>query len=219
MGGNSSKLPDSYNIVIIGGGFAGCEFAMKLKEKSNKFTLIDGKEAMHINTGALRASVEASFAKKTLISYKEMFGDNFKHGVVRAIDTNAKTVTLVAGDEVVTYTHLVIATGSVGLFPAKLMMTTSTADALLLYRKQVEEIRGAKSIVIIGGGAVGVELAGEIATDYKDKQVTIIHPHHFLVSGTMSERFQKEVKEQLKILNVKLILGKFLHFIGSYFDE
>ncbi|XP_070537745.1 ferroptosis suppressor protein 1-like [Ptychodera flava] len=205
MGNSSSDLPETTHIVIVGGGFAGCQLATRLKDKG-KFTLIDSREAMHMNIGALRSSVEPGFAKKTMIPYKEMFGENFKQGVVRSINIEDKSVILVAGDEVIHYTHLVIATGSLGMFPAKLMMTVAVDDALSLYKTQIEEIQSAKSIVIIGGGAVGVELAGEIATEYKDKQVTLVHPHEHLVNAMLSESFQKEVKSQLEALNVKLIL-------------
>lgn len=38
-----------------------------------------------------------------------------------------------------------------------------------------EKIKGAKSILIVGGGPTGVELAGEIAFDYPEKDVTLVH--------------------------------------------
>ncbi|XP_077987962.1 ferroptosis suppressor protein 1-like isoform X2 [Glandiceps talaboti] len=218
MGNGSSRLPEGSHVVIVGGGFAGCQLAMRLKDKG-KFTLIDSREAMHMNLGALRSSVETGFAKKTLIPYSEMLGDNFKLGVVRGIHPEEKSVILVAGDEVINYTHLVIATGAMGMFPAKLMMTTSTDDAITLYEKQIEEVRAAQSIVIIGGGAVGVELAGEIATDFKEKQVTIVHAGNRLVSNVMHENFHKEVQEQLNNLNVNLILGDKVKNLDEVPDE
>lgn len=38
-----------------------------------------------------------------------------------------------------------------------------------------EKVTSAKSILIVGGGPTGVELAGEIAVDFPDKKVTIVH--------------------------------------------
>lgn len=38
-----------------------------------------------------------------------------------------------------------------------------------------EKLRAAKSVLIVGGGAVGVEVAGEIASVLPDKQVTLVH--------------------------------------------
>jgi NADH dehydrogenase FAD-containing subunit len=37
------------------------------------------------------------------------------------------------------------------------------------------KIKSAESVLIIGGGPTGVELAAEIAVDYPDKKVTIVH--------------------------------------------
>ena len=42
-----------------------------------------------------------------------------------------------------------------------------------LYENLTEEIKKAKSVIIVGGGAVGVELAGEIATDYPGEKTVI----------------------------------------------
>lgn len=38
-----------------------------------------------------------------------------------------------------------------------------------------EKIKSAHSILIVGGGPTGVELAGEIAVDFLGKQVTLVH--------------------------------------------
>ena len=38
-----------------------------------------------------------------------------------------------------------------------------------------EKIRSAGSILIIGGGPTGVELTGEIAVDFPEKEVTLVH--------------------------------------------
>lgn len=44
-----------------------------------------------------------------------------------------------------------------------------------------EKIKGAKSILIVGGGPTGVELAGEIAFDYPEKDVTLVHDGYRLL--------------------------------------
>lgn len=71
-------------------------------------------------------------------------------------------------------------------------------------------MKAAKRVVIIGGGAVGVEIAGEVATDYPDKEVTIIHARDSLVEPATSDRFRASVQKQLEELNVKLIFGMFV---------
>ena len=65
----------------------------------------------------------------------------------------------------------------------------------------------AQKIVVIGGGAAGVELSGDIRDDYKTKEVTLIHPREILVNDKVNESFQKTVKDRLEYLGVKTILG------------
>ncbi|KAJ7948052.1 putative Apoptosis-inducing factor [Quillaja saponaria] len=40
---------------------------------------------------------------------------------------------------------------------------------------EYQKINSAQSILIVGGGPTGVELAGEIAVDFPDKKVTLVH--------------------------------------------
>ena len=40
---------------------------------------------------------------------------------------------------------------------------------------EYEKINSARSILIVGGGPTGVELAGEIAVDFPDKKLTLVH--------------------------------------------
>ena len=40
---------------------------------------------------------------------------------------------------------------------------------------EYEKIKSADSVLIVGGGPTGVELAGEIAVDFPEKKVTLVH--------------------------------------------
>ena len=63
-------------------------------------------------------------------------------------------------------------------------------------------------MVIVGGGACGVETAGEIATDMPDLKVTLVHSSDILCSPELNHKFQKRVKEMLTKLGVDLVLGR-----------
>ena len=67
----------------------------------------------------------------------------------------------------------------------------------------------AKTVVVVGGGAVGVEIAGDVKEDFKDKKVVLVHPHdNFLVNETVSESFLKTLRGRLDHLGVEMVLGK-----------
>ncbi|XP_035692515.1 ferroptosis suppressor protein 1-like [Branchiostoma floridae] len=208
MGSGPSLLHrEDIHVVIVGGGYAGIQLAKSLKNKA-RFTLIDPKEMLYHNVGAVRSCTEPGFVKKIMIPYAPTFGENFKQGTVTAINAAEKTVLLSSG-ETVKYSHLVLATGSTGHFPWSLPDGMTTAAAVVEKSEEVlKQVKAANKIVIIGGGAVGTEIAAEITTDYKDKEVTLIHNRKILVDGESSDAFQKRLKEILEMLGVKLVLGE-----------
>ena len=79
-----------------------------------------------------------------------------------------------------------LATGSSGPFPGKCALDIPLSKHLMsLYENFTDEIKQAKSIIVVGGGAVGVELAGEIATDYPgQKTVSLCLCLHFITEQT-----------------------------------
>ena len=68
------------------------------------------------------------------------------------------------------------------------------------------KVKNAKRILIVGGGAVGVELAGEFATDCKDKTVTLLTSADRLLPR-MSSSFSKAATDILKKKNVQIIFN------------
>ncbi|XP_033103863.1 apoptosis-inducing factor 2-like [Anneissia japonica] len=199
----------SKRVVVVGGGYGGATFAQMVKGKC-QLTVIDPKEGLHHNMGALRACVEPGFAKKTFIPYEPTFGDGFKRGEVKSINVQDKVVTMQSGQryESVPYDYLVIATGSTGKFPCKVTKSVDNKDIISKFDSLKEEIHASTKIVIVGGGAAGVELAGEIMTDLKGKEVYLIHPREKLVSEMNADSFTKSVRDQLETLGVKLVLGE-----------
>ena len=63
-------------------------------------------------------------------------------------------------------------------------------------------------IVVIGGGAVGVELVGELASDYPNKKVTLMHNRDQILDERLSQKLLKKIQDGLKALKVKTILGE-----------
>ena len=108
--------------------------------------------------------------------------------------------------EPIQFDYLVIATGSSYAFPGK-VAETEISRAVDLYENLREKIGKAHQILIIGGGPVGVELAGEIATDFADKEVTLVHNHPVLLQpDTYNEKIYLRTREELEKLRVKIIL-------------
>ena len=63
-------------------------------------------------------------------------------------------------------------------------------------------------IVVIGGGAVGVELVGELASDYPNKKVTLMHNRDQILDERLSQKLLKKIQDGLKALKVETVLGE-----------
>ncbi|XP_019394072.1 PREDICTED: apoptosis-inducing factor 2 isoform X1 [Crocodylus porosus] len=167
--GSKLSVDDSVCVVIVGGGFGGIAAASQLKSWGIPFILVDMRDAFHHNVAALRASVESGFAKKTFISYSVSFGSSFRQAKVVGIDLEKTQVLLNDGKEI-SYSHLILATGSDGPFPGKFNQIIDMETAIHTYEDMVKEVQKSSRIVVVGGGAAGVEMAAEIKTEYPAKE-------------------------------------------------
>ncbi|XP_076807000.1 ferroptosis suppressor protein 1-like [Clavelina lepadiformis] len=211
-GGSTQLRDENKHIVVVGGGYGGSYLAFLLRKKNHcKVTLIDPKDAMIHSVGALRTAVDKTYSKKLFLPYGKMLGDTFIQGSVVNLNSKNKTLTLADG-KTITYTHLVIATGSNTPFPAKVNDLDPPAlkaeESLKIFDDFRNELIASKKIVLVGGGAVGVELAGEIKTDYPDKEVTIINSRDFLISSRAKPAFQKKLAQALRQKKITVLLNE-----------
>ncbi|XP_031317016.1 ferroptosis suppressor protein 1 isoform X2 [Camelus dromedarius] len=139
MGSQVSMDKGAVHVVIVGGGFGGIAAASQLQALNIPFLLVDMKDSFHHNVAALRASVESGFAKKTFISYSASFKENFRQGLVVRIDLKNQTVLLEDG-EALRFSHLILATGSTGLFPGKFNQVSSQQVAIQAYEDMVTQV-------------------------------------------------------------------------------
>jgi len=212
--GSSASVPADKHIVIIGCGYGGKELALALIKLNANVTVVDAKEYFHHNVASVRAVVEEDYARKMFIPYAPTFGDHFRKGKVTGIDVTAKKVSLEGGD-VISYDVLIIATGSTG--PMK-EWTLSREDAVKKYSHYSAEVNKSKSIVLIGGGAVGTEIAAEIGTDFPHKKVTLIHGGAQLVLPNAPSNFTCKVNCIVKQMNIHVILNELVENLADLPD-
>lgn len=198
------------HVVVVGGGYGGLLLAHLLHQQPNKFrvTLIDPKDSMIHYVAALRSSLEPEYAKKMFIPYKKVLGESFRRGKVVSVDTSKKSVKLDNGEELM-YTVLVIATGASSPFPGKPIAAKedlSADEGIQMYKDFNQEIVKSKKIVIVGGGAVGLEMAGELRTDLpNDVQITMINSRGYLVSPRLGKPFQDRLNSTLERMKIEVI--------------
>lgn len=126
-------------------------------------------------------------------------------GVVEELRENE--VELGSG-QIFKFDYVVIATGARQAPPAKLLSSTKREECDELQDLQ-KAIREAGSIALVGGGAVGVQLAGDIKTFYPEgKRVTLIHSRSELLNSFESSSLHEYVVEKLQKLGVEVVLSE-----------
>ncbi|KAL2328413.1 hypothetical protein Fmac_021840 [Flemingia macrophylla] len=153
-------------VVILGGGVAGSLVAKSLQFHAH-VTLVDPKEYFEITWASLRSMVEPYFAERTIINHRDYLtnGDIVTSHAVNVTETEVLT----ADGHRIGYDYLVIATGHADSVPK------TRRERLNQFKEDNQKIKSSHSILIVGGGPTGVELAGEIAVDFPDKRVTLVH--------------------------------------------
>ncbi|KAF9528291.1 hypothetical protein CPB83DRAFT_876076 [Crepidotus variabilis] len=208
---NSTKR----SVVIVGGGFAGIGLFNILEKtldpQTTSITLITPRAYFVHLPAVLRMIVTADedLEDKILLPLTERFNQSNKRVVLGKVasitdDTEDGFVTLENGEQV-GYTVLALATGS------NWEGCLNFPDGISEVRRHDKEWRtrfaNAKSIVLVGGGGIGFELAGEIMDDWPEKKVTIVHSKPLLLNDTYPNNWRKSVNENIEKRGVELVLN------------
>lgn len=191
-----------FRVAIIGGGYAGYALARHLDPHLD-VTLIEAREAFVHNVGAIRAMAEPGIIPQLLYPYARLLRrGRVVRGRAEAMDGSG--VTLRDGQHIAA-DAIVIATGSGYAAPFK-PQGDSAANFAALLAETATQLRAANSIVIVGAGAVGVELAGEIKAAHPGKRVDLVSDQPRLFPPYRPELDDRLVA-RLSALGVGLHLG------------
>ncbi|EFA82163.1 hypothetical protein PPL_04583 [Heterostelium album PN500] len=201
------KLKNNNNVqkkrvVIVGGGYGGVILAGQLDKKYDVVMIERNKSFFHY-ISAMRCTTNPELSKKCFFEYDKVM----KHGkIIHASVTKVQPdrVTIENGDEF-NFDYMVIATGANNITPFK--APSDSSNIYQYYQGLKDKIQQSKKILIIGGGAVGVELAAEIATDFKEKQITLVSRSNYLISPQSTEVFMTKLQDKLKQLNINVLLN------------
>jgi NADH dehydrogenase FAD-containing subunit len=135
------------------------------------------------------------------------------HVVVQSNDMDAGAFGGDSSDKVwktdntsIPYSHLIYALGS--HLPDPLRTEARTKEQGMTWMKEIQRrIRRSHEIVLVGGGALGVEFASDIKSVYPDKDVILIHSRRQLLPN-FDEGVHKVALERLTELGVQVVLGE-----------
>ncbi|KAF2441074.1 FAD/NAD(P)-binding domain-containing protein [Karstenula rhodostoma CBS 690.94] len=212
--GRSYKaLPDDHvkNVVVIGGSFGGYQAVKRLTETlptGYRVVLVEKNSHLNYVFAFPRFSVVTGNEQDAFIPYsglsKGALEGIFHHVQDTAMDVTERFVELKNGEKF-EYEYLVIATGTSSRLPSK-VASTESRDAQQELRGMQEKIQHAERIAIVGGGAVGVELASDIKDFYPDKDVTLVHSRAQLLNS-FGSRLHNHIVKTLTDMGVTLQLN------------
>jgi len=213
----------AHQIVIIGASFGGLGAAHGLLKdvlpglsaggkQSYKVVQIAPHAEFYWKIGAPRTIVnpKALPVEKALIPIEPHFKKyqpeqyEFIVASVTSIDPSTKTLHL-STSATVHYDSLVIASGT--SFTTPLWSISDGVEELRAALKDIHErLPGAHSVLIAGGGAVGVETAGELGETYgKTKEITLLSGQQNLLPRLHNKKIGQDAQSRLTKMGVKVV--------------
>ena len=197
-------------VTIVGGGYGGITIARALDDVA-EVALIEQKDTFVNHAAALRATVDRGWAEKIFIPYDHLLSrGRVVHGTALAVKGTTVTVSGVGPIEA---DYLVLATGTAYPFPAKHLESSSVIAKARIKRAHAN-LEHSSRVLIVGGGAVGVELAGEITSTFSQIDVTILEAgDDILARGDVKPELREAIRFQLEERGVHILTGDELAYL------
>lgn len=210
--------PTPKNVVVVGGSYVGLNLAESLaKTSEGRFRVLLVEKNSHFQhlfafpRYALTTKVDTH---KAFIPYqKSRLGQEGCIVQAKALKLTKEEVVLdreieLDGEKTnkISYAALAITTGT-KLSPPSTLPGSEKLDGTTYLRKHAAQVEASQKIVIIGGGAVGVQMATDIKQLFPSKSVTLVHSRANLMSK-FHHGLHDIVKQRSDDLGINLVLGK-----------
>eukprot|EP00177_Eucheuma_denticulatum_P007099 GFKZ01012908.1.p1 GENE.GFKZ01012908.1~~GFKZ01012908.1.p1 ORF type:complete len:364 (+),score=64.40 GFKZ01012908.1:149-1240(+) len=201
------------HLLIIGGGIAGAASAVKLRKTNPNatITVVEPKDYVEVAWASIRALFDESVRTDCTLDLKEWatkYDIKHIHSIVTKLTVTEATL---KNGDLITFDACLVATGAKTDVP--FLGRGIYENGLRQRRKDLEEagrqLKDADQVLVVGGGAVGAELAGDLA-DYAEMEgkkvnVTLVHSGDHLIPE-MNMAGGAKVQKKLEDLGVKVIL-------------
>ncbi|KAJ1713232.1 Amid-like NADH oxidoreductase [Aspergillus flavus] len=204
------------NIIVVGGSYVGKTTAQELAQvvpNTHRVLLIEPHSHFHHLFTFPRFAIVPGQEHKAFIPYTGIFPSTSsltQHAVVQAralsvLPQHVKLDREWQGSRQIPFDYLVVATGTRLVQPAGMRHDDKLSSVAYLQNHQ-NDVKKAKSILIAGGGAVGVQMATDLKEFYPEKEITVVQSRPQLMSG-FHEGLHELVKERFDELGIKFVTG------------
>lgn len=213
---DSAMASSLRNVVVVGGSYVGVNAAKELANvlpATHRVLLIDPHSHFNHLFAFPRFAVLPGYEHMAFIPYSGVYARSPTkdlHAIVQAkvVSLKSRELTLDRewqGSKQLTFDYLVAATGTRLASPGS-MPTYEKATSVDYLRKHNQGIKQSKSVILIGGGAVGVQMACDLKELYPEKEVTLVHSREHIMP-VYHEKLSDLIKERFQELGVNFIGG------------
>lgn len=192
-------------VVILGGGFCGAKAVRLLEENTDwEIVLVDKKTYFEFTPSVHKVIFDASYHKKIIAPFRRFLRRT------RVVNDVLKSVTpfeVQLENEAIPFDYLLVSTGIDYPILLENKENVCTLKNGVDAAKIRESVLGASKILIVGGGLIGVEIAGELVTKTKGKELTIVHPHDRLLERN-PKKASDYARKFLEKRGAKIVFGE-----------
>lgn len=215
-----------FDYVIVGGGLAGASAIQGIRERDTQGSILLVGEETHLPYNRPPLSKKLWFGKarvEDIFVHDQRFYD--EHGVsmvlgtrVEKLDAQEKSIT-VANGERYGFGKLLLATGTQ---PRRIAIPGGELEGLCYYRtlddylRIQDEAKTRQSVLIVGGGFIGTELAAALNSAL---EVTMIFPSATLCRRVFPEKLGLAVQQHFQERGIRVIPSDFPTAISKSGDK
>jgi NADH dehydrogenase FAD-containing subunit len=210
-------------VVIVGGGMAGLTAASSLRkfDKHVDITVVDPKEYMEVHWASVRSIFDSKIATKSTFDINKWAVSKKVKVVKSSVTKLTATDATLSDGTVIEFNAAIICTGAQTKFPAlgrgppsqNARAGSGTKERRLAQLEgESKKYLNAKSVLVVGGGLIGIEFAGDLAYYAKEAgktiKITLVNSKEHLGFREMTPKAAAMVQRKLETLGVEVIFNE-----------
>jgi 3-phenylpropionate/trans-cinnamate dioxygenase ferredoxin reductase subunit len=213
-------------VVVIGGGHGAAQFVVSARQEGYEGRLIIISDDLHLpyqKPPLSKSYLKNEHEKPQLLRAEAFYQDNnievCLNSRAKKLVPDEKKIILSDGSELF-YDKLVLATGARPKRPAikgiennKVLVLRTLSDANLLRDK----LQNAQSVIVLGGGFIGLEAAASLSK--LGKKVTVIESASRVLGRAVAPIISNHVHQQLSHSGIKILLNETLSHVVEKSDD
>ncbi|ROT40232.1 FAD/NAD(P)-binding domain-containing protein [Sodiomyces alkalinus F11] len=182
-----------------------------------EITIVDERDGFFHLIGGPMAFASSDYASKTWVRFQDIPAlqrphVRFVQGSVDKVDTATRTATVLAHmtkePRELSYDFLIVGSGLRRVFPV-VPQSLLRKQFLLEAEEHIHAVTNAPDgVIVVGGGAVGIEMAAELKVIRPDINITLVHSRDQLLSSEgLPDECKTRALELLREAGVEVLLG------------